>query len=91
MTTNRKQERCAWAGNDPLMTEYHDKEWGTPFHDDRLLFEFLILEGIQAGLSWSIILQKRENYRRAFDNFDIPKLPTIAIKKSKNCFKTKAL
>jgi len=62
--------RCAWAGSDPLYVAYHDLEWGVPVHDDRLLFEFLILEGMQAGLSWSIILKKRENFRRAFDGFD---------------------
>ncbi len=66
--------RCAWAGNDPLMITYHDTEWGTPLHDDRALFEFLILEGAQAGLSWLTILRKRENYRRAFDNFDVEKI-----------------
>ena len=63
-------ERCAWAGSDPLYVAYHDQEWGVPVHDDRLMFEFLILEGAQAGLSWSTILKKRENYRAAFDNFD---------------------
>jgi len=62
--------RCAWAGTDPLYVAYHDQEWGVPVHDDRLLFEFLILEGAQAGLSWSTILRKRENYRQAFDNFE---------------------
>lgn len=62
--------RCAWAGNDPLYQSYHDLEWGTPLHDDRLLFEFLILEGAQAGLSWITILRKREAYRRAFAGFD---------------------
>lgn len=62
--------RCEWASNDPLVIEYHDSEWGVPVHDDRLLFEFLILEGAQAGLSWTTILRKRENYRRAFDGFD---------------------
>jgi DNA-3-methyladenine glycosylase I len=62
--------RCAWAGTDPLYVAYHDREWGTPVHDDRVLFEFLILEGAQAGLSWSTILKKRENYRTAFDNFN---------------------
>ena len=61
--------RCEWAANG-LMLPYHDEEWGVPLHDDRLLFEFLILEGAQAGLSWNTILQKRENYRAAFDNFD---------------------
>ncbi|MEZ4771333.1 MAG: DNA-3-methyladenine glycosylase I [Caldilineales bacterium] len=62
--------RCQWAGSDPLYVAYHDQEWGVPVHDDRLLFEFLILEGAQAGLSWSTILKKRESYRLAFDNFD---------------------
>jgi DNA-3-methyladenine glycosylase I len=61
--------RCNWA-RQPLDIAYHDKEWGVPVHDDRLLFEFLVLEGAQAGLSWSIILAKREGYRKAFDNFD---------------------
>ncbi len=63
-------QRCAWTTNDPLYLDYHDKEWGTPVHDDRILFEFLILEGAQAGLSWITILKKRENFRLAFDNFD---------------------
>ncbi len=61
---------CAWAGDDPLMRRYHDEEWGVPVHDDRGLFEFLTLEGAQAGLSWSIILRKREGYREAFAGFD---------------------
>ena len=62
--------RCAWVGIDPLYVAYHDKEWGVPVHDDRLLFEFLVLEGAQAGLSWLTILRKREGYRRAFAGFD---------------------
>ncbi|MGD8642892.1 MAG: DNA-3-methyladenine glycosylase I [Chromatiales bacterium] len=62
--------RCAWAGEDPLYVAYHDREWGVPSHDDRHLFEMLILEGAQAGLSWITILRKRENYRRAFEGFD---------------------
>ena len=66
--------RCLWSGSDPLYRQYHDEEWGVPVHDDRTLFEFLILEGAQAGLSWSTILNKRENYRRAFDNFDPKKV-----------------
>jgi DNA-3-methyladenine glycosylase I len=68
MTTLRRT--CAWAGDDPLMRRYHDEEWGVPAHDDRLLFEFLTLEGAQAGLSWSTILRKRESYRAAFAGFD---------------------
>jgi DNA-3-methyladenine glycosylase I len=62
--------RCAWVSNQPLYIRYHDQEWGVPIHNDRLLFEFLVLEGAQAGLSWSTILNKRENYRRAFDGFN---------------------
>ena len=62
--------RCAWAGTDPLLIRYHDTEWGVPLHDDRRLFEFLVLEGAQAGLSWVTILRKREHYRLAFDGFD---------------------
>lgn len=62
--------RCSWAGNDPDYIAYHDTEWGVPVHDDRSLFEFLVLEGAQAGLSWQTILRKRENYRRAFAAFD---------------------
>jgi DNA-3-methyladenine glycosylase I len=62
--------RCAWAGTDPLVVCYHDTEWGVPLHDDRRLFEFLVLEGAQAGLSWITILRKREHYRQAFDGFD---------------------
>ena len=67
------RRRCHWAQK-PLMIEYHDKEWGKPVHEDPLLFEFLILEGAQAGLSWETILNKRENYRRAFDRFDAKKI-----------------
>ena len=63
--------RCQWCGNDPLYVAYHDDEWGVPVHDDRHLFELLLLEGAQAGLSWLTILKKRENYRKAFDDFDI--------------------
>jgi DNA-3-methyladenine glycosylase I len=62
--------RCAWAGSEPMYVAYHDQEWGVPVHDDRTLFEFLVLEGAQAGLSWSTILRKRDNYRQAFDGFD---------------------
>ena len=66
--------RCAWAGDDPLMIAYHDKEWGVPIHEDQRLFEFLVLEGAQAGLSWSTILKKRAAYRAAFDSFDAAKV-----------------
>lgn len=65
-----KPRRCGWARTDPLYVAYHDEEWGVPVHDDRRLFEFLVLEGAQAGLSWLTILRKRENYRKAFAEFD---------------------
>ena len=66
--------RCPWCGTDPLYVEYHDNEWGVPVYDDQTLFEFLILEGAQAGLSWITVLRKRENYRKAFDNFNPEKI-----------------
>ena len=66
--------RCEWCGSDPLYIAYHDDEWGVPVHDDRLLFEFLILEGAQAGLSWLTILKRREGYRKAFDQFDVDRI-----------------
>ena len=66
--------RCGWPGNDELMIAYHDEEWGVPVHDDRKLFEFLVLDAFQAGLSWSTILNKRENFRKAFDNFDATRI-----------------
>lgn len=65
---------CNWPGNDPLMIEYHDNEWGVPLHDDRKLFEFMILDAFQAGLSWKTILHRREGFRAAFDDFDILKI-----------------
>jgi DNA-3-methyladenine glycosylase I len=67
-------QRCPWPGDDSLYIDYHDKEWGTPLHDDNRLFEFLILEGAQAGLSWITILRKRENYIKAFDHFNAEKI-----------------
>src|SRR5215212_2137368 len=73
-------KRCAWATT-PLGIAYHDKEWGVPVHDDRVLFEFLILEGAQAGLSWETILRKRENYRKAFAGFDAQKVSRFSRKK----------
>ncbi|MGB2864426.1 MAG: DNA-3-methyladenine glycosylase I [Sedimentisphaerales bacterium] len=68
------KKRCEWPGDNKLMIEYHDTEWGVPLHDDRKLFEFLLLDNAQAGLSWQTILNKRENYRKAFDNFDPAKI-----------------
>ena len=76
-------KRCEWAGPDPLYLEYHDKEWGRPLHDDQKLFELLILEGAQAGLSWLTVLKKRQNYRRAFDGFDAKKIARYDSKKIK--------
>lgn len=66
--------RCSWAGPEQIYIDYHDKEWGRPIHDDKVLFEFLILEGAQAGLSWITILKRREGYRKAFANFDVNKV-----------------
>lgn len=74
-------KRCKWAGNDPLYQAYHDEEWGVPCYDGRALFELLILEGAQAGLSWITILKKRDNYRRLFDNFDAAKIARYTPKK----------
>jgi DNA-3-methyladenine glycosylase I len=77
MATNRvasKKTRCWWCGEDPLYVAYHDTEWGVPVHDERTLFEFLVLEGAQAGLSWITILRKRDAYRKAFGNFDVEKV-----------------
>jgi DNA-3-methyladenine glycosylase I len=73
---NRLQmkERCGWSSGDPLYIDYHDKEWGVPLHEDQRLFEFLLLDGAQAGLSWFLILKKRESYRKAFRNFDARKM-----------------
>ncbi len=77
------KKRCGWCTTDPVYIEYHDKEWGRPVHDDRLLFEFLILEGAQAGLSWLTVLKKRENYRKAFNHFDAAKIARYDDKKVK--------
>jgi len=72
--TRNNKNRCPWVSSDPIYIEYHDKEWGKPVHDDRLLFEFLILESFQAGLSWLTVLKKRENFRKAFSNFEAEKI-----------------
>lgn len=74
------QKRCSWATSDPVYIKYHDEEWGIPLHDDRQLFEFLCLEGAQAGLSWITILKKRDHYRQVFDNFD----PAVIVNYDKN-------
>jgi DNA-3-methyladenine glycosylase I len=80
--------RCAWARNSgPFDQHYHDREWGVPVHNDRKLFEFLILEGAQAGLSWSTILKKRQNYRRAYDNFDVRQIALYKTNKVRQLLK----
>jgi DNA-3-methyladenine glycosylase I len=81
MTSPPAQTRCPWCGDDPLYIRYHDEEWGVPLHDDRRLFEMLILEGAQAGLSWITILRKREAYRKVFDRFDARKVARYDRKK----------
>ena len=89
--SKKRKKRCSWAEMNPLMKEYHDKEWGTPIHDDQLLYEFLILEGAQAGLSWNLILQKRENYRKVFDNFDYNKVTQYDEKKVEELLQEKGI
>ena len=74
-------ERCGWAGPEQIYIDYHDTEWGVPLHDDRKLFEFLMLDNAQAGLSWQTILNKRENYRKAFDDFDAEKIARYSEKR----------
>ena len=87
------KNRCDWSiyRDSPLMTKYHDEEWGVPVHDDRHLFEVFVLDGAQAGLSWSTILNKRENYRKAFDNFDIKKVAKYDAKKVKELMGNKGI
>jgi DNA-3-methyladenine glycosylase I len=84
---NKDVKRCFWAGTDPLYVKYHDEEWGVPVHDDRKLFEFLVLESAQAGLSWITILRKRENYRKAFAGFDPVKVARFNEKKVQSLLK----
>ncbi len=81
MSAAREAKRCVWAGQDPLYLAYHDREWGVPVHDDRLLFEFLVLEGAQAGLSWRTILGKRERYREVFAGFEPAKVARFDARK----------
>ena len=88
-TLNKK--RCAWSSNDKLYIRYHDKEWGVPVHNDKKLFEFLVLEGMQAGLSWLTILRKRNNFRMAFDNFDFNKVAKYDKKKINSLLKDQGI
>ena len=83
--------RCEWAGTDPLNVQYHDTEWGTPVFDDRKLFEFLILEGAQAGLSWITILKKRQNFAKAYDNFDAIRMARYNTKKIERLLENKGI
>lgn len=88
----KETKRCKWVeGNDTLMKQYHDKEWGVPTHNDRNLFEALILDGAQAGLSWKTILNKRENYRKAFNNFDVKKVSKYNAKKMQELLRDKGI
>ncbi|MBA7515309.1 DNA-3-methyladenine glycosylase 1 [subsurface metagenome] len=84
-------KRCEWADNNALMKEYHDKEWGTPEHDEKILCELLILEGMQAGLSWNTVLQKRDNFRKAFDNFDYIRISNYAELKIEELMQNKGI
>ena len=83
-------KRCDWVSGD-LHTKYHDTEWGTLLHDDRKLFEFLVLDGMQSGLSWQIVLRKRQSFRKAFDNFNAKKFLTMMRVTSKDCLMTREL
>jgi DNA-3-methyladenine glycosylase I len=85
------KNRCPWAGNDPIYIKYHDKEWGLPLHDDRKLFEFLLLDGFQAGLSWITILKKRTNYRQAFDYFNARKIAAYDSRKVEQLLQNKGI
>ena len=85
------KKRCEWALHDELMRNYHDTEWGVPQHDDTILFEFLVLEGMQAGLSWNTILRKRDNFRKAFDNFDYNKISKYSEDKIENLLQNKSI
>ena len=85
------KNRCPWSSSDPLYIRYHDREWGVPLHNDRQLFEFLILEGMQAGLSWLTILKKRENFRKAFSDFDPKKVARFDSLKVRRLLKDKGI
>jgi DNA-3-methyladenine glycosylase I len=87
MNMKKNVQRCSWAGDDPLYQKYHDTEWGRPVYDDAKLFEFLVLESAQAGLSWITILRKRENYRQAFAGFDVQKVSRFSEKKVESLLK----
>lgn len=88
---NNDKQSCSWPTRDPLLITYHDKEWGVPLHNDKKLFEFLILEGFQAGLSWLTVLRKRENFRKAFDNFDFNKVAQYGDRKISSLLKNSGI
>jgi len=87
----KEKIRCGWSTSDPIYIKYHDEEWGVPIHDDRKLFEFLILEGFQAGLSWITILRKRDNFRKAFDDFDAEKVARYGKRKINSLLKDEGI
>jgi len=88
---DKMKKSCSWPTDDPLMIKYHDKEWGVPVRSDKKLFEFLLLEGFQAGLSWRTILYKRENFRKAFDNFDFNKVAKYNKRKNNSLLKDEGI
>lgn len=85
------KKRCQWPGEDALMIRYHDEEWGVPVHDDKRWFEYLVLDTFQAGLSWKIILHKRESLRQAFHHFDVHKVAAMSHQEMQNCLQNKAI
>jgi DNA-3-methyladenine glycosylase I len=91
VTLSQKVSRCTWAGDDPLMLRYHDEEWGVPVHDDRRLFEFIVLEGAQAGLNWMTVLRRREAYRAAFADFDPIKIARFDRRKLESLMRNDAI
>jgi DNA-3-methyladenine glycosylase I len=91
VTLPQKVIRCTWAGDDPLMLRYHDEEWGVPVHDDRRLFEFMVLEGAQAGLNWMTVLRRREAYRAAFADFDPIKIARFDRRKLESLMRNEAI
>jgi DNA-3-methyladenine glycosylase I len=91
VTLPQKVSRCTWAGDDPLMLRYHDEEWGVPVHDDRRLFEFIVLEGAQAGLNWMTVLRRREAYRAAFADFDPIKVARFDRRKLESLMRNDAI
>jgi DNA-3-methyladenine glycosylase I len=91
VTLSQKVSRCTWVGDDPLMLRYHDEEWGVPVHDDRRLFEFIVLEGAQAGLNWMTVLRRREAYRAAFADFDPIKIARFDRRKLESLMRNDAI